>query len=295
MSSLPRRVAEAFADFGDPGRCRETGLACATAYKTRRCKCERCLAYKSAENQRRPTAQTERQPVVRAPRAPKAPRGTVLARGPQLVRVPDRPVRAPAPARRLSPGLLATYGFGPAMGTTQRPTKAPGRATVRTGGPETKCLNCGVEYRVDATVGPPVCPSCAAPAPARQGVRRSALGTGITPAGDWSSIIRPRRLLGLSCGHVVAATARVGEAVSCAGCGDTIRVVARDLSDAARPAATGRPSRPGRLALTSGAAPAAAENARAGLAPKRASGWSDLTRPQGGLVKALLAERRRAG
>ena len=88
----------------------------------------------------------------------------------------------------------------------------------------------------------------------------------------------------MSCGHVVAATATVGEAVSCAGCGDTTRVVARDLTDAARPAATGRLGRPGRLALTSGAAPAAAENARAGLAPKRASGWSDL-----------LAERRRAG
>jgi len=260
-----------------PTWCRRYRVACSTAYRKRGCRCRDCTAWKAAANRRqRGTDQPPAEVVVTA---------TELRAAPPVGTFPGR-FAIPVKAAPLPRGAIE------ARSRPRQPLPAlPPSKPV----PTSRCSRCGAEWPVTSTVAPLACPSCAAPAPARQGVRRSALGTGITPAGDWSSIIRPRRLLGLSCGHVVAATARVGEAVSCAGCGDTIRVVARDLSDAARPAATGRPRRPGRLALTSGAAPAAAENARAGLAPKRASGWSDLTRPQGGLVKALLAERRRAG
>jgi len=271
-----------------PTWCRRYRVACSTAYRKRGCRCRDCTAWKAAANRRqRGTDQPPAEVVVRTRELGAAPRPAPVG--------PARPglVRTFLPSRFAIPVKAAPLPRG-AIEARSRPRQPLPALPPSKPVPTSRCSRCGAEWPVTSTVAPLGCPSCDAPAPARPGVRRGGLGTGITPGGDWSSIIRPRRLLGLSCGHVVAATARVGEAVSCAGCGDTIRVVARDLSE--RPAATGRPRRPGRLALTSGAAPAAAENARAGLAPKRASGWSDLTRPQGGLVKVLLAEeRRRAG
>ncbi len=217
-----------------------TGKRCLTAYKAGS-RCDRCVTAKRAENQRRPTTQTERRPVVRAPKAPKAPkapRGTVLARGPQPVRVPDRPVRAPAPARRLSPGLLATYGFGDAVTGTQGPRRASGKVTVRAGQdvkkmrwpadqrPSMRCGRCGVE---------------------RQLIHR-------------------------------------GETLTCGGCGGELRWVGWTPVEV-KPAPVISYALPGPAPGTT--TPAAKKAWESG-----ASGWSSPTRPQGGLVKALLAAYR---
>jgi hypothetical protein len=155
-----------------------------------------------------------------------------------------------------------------------------------------RCPQCGGEWNVVATVGPLACASCGAPAPARRATqRRGHLSTGITPAGDWSSILRPRRPLGLACGHVVGATARPGELVVCTPCGDVARMVAVDLTEAERGDATAtlvrwEDSEVLRSVYTqTGPAPPPAKRR-----PSGASQWSDWPGPRRGVL-ALLAGR----
>jgi hypothetical protein len=154
-----------------PNRCPKTGLSCSTSYMRDGCRCPGCQRW-----------QRDRLAAQRRNQAPRAPRGTIIAQGPEPVSVPDRPARAPVPVRPLSPGLLAAHGFGGAVAGVQGATRAPGKVTARSDVdvqllraprgtvPELACNGCGSTWVRTVRFGAPACPSCGA----TEGLRVSA-------------------------------------------------------------------------------------------------------------------------